>query len=288
VQGLHCLAICMCPCRWPRVAAQYLWNQSMQIKNPAALALVAAVQGLPANACSVNTGWRPPSVQRAYETAQVVVHGRVVSQTADQVSTVTIDKIKVLKGSFSGNSVENRSPSLCGSELINGVEYVFFFPKGVGYRVSSLTQPAETAAQVLRLLPRDASGSFVPAPVRPSGRYLQEGWRLPARPTTNDPDPSVIVQIDLGSQQLCESRLATVPKDTRRHSSLGGDEAWCTPNSASAKLKYHGRLTTVSNGKSFYIETRSVEWCKEIADQAITAGAAAQKAIELSLECQAR
>lgn len=261
----------------------------MQIKNAAALVLTAALQALPSYACSIEPRWRPPSLQSAYETAQVVVHGRVVSQTGGHFSTVTMDTMRILKGRFSGNAVENLSSGMCGINLINGAEYVFFFPKGAGYRVSFFSQPAETAAEILRLLPRDASGLLVPEPARPSGRHLQRGLRASTRATTNDPDPLFNMQIDLGSQELCESSLAAVPKDTQMssRSTFGGDWTWCSPESASAKLKYHGRFTN-SKGKSFYIETDSVEQCQAIADQSMTAGVAARKAIELSLKCQAR
>lgn len=258
------------------------------MRSAAALVLVTALQTLPALACSVPRGWRPSSPQSAFKTAQVVVHARVVSQTGGSVSTVTIEPLKILKGTFSGNALENPSSSMCGESLIDGVEYVFFFPRGAGYFVSSSNQPAETAAEVLSLLPQNASGLLVPEPTRPSGRYFQMGLRRPARPTTNDPDPLVNVQIDLGSQELCESRLAAVPKNNEMRSASEGEDTWCSPKSASAKLKYHGVLTNSSNGKAFRIETDSLEWCKEIADQAMIAGAASGKANKLSLECQAR
>jgi hypothetical protein len=92
------------------------------------------------------------------------------------------------------------------------------------------------------------------------------------------------MQIDLGSQELCESRLAAVPKDNE----FGSEGTWCSPESVSAKLKYHGMLTNSSNGKALHIETDSLEWCKAIADQTMTAGAGSGKANKLSLECQAR
>jgi hypothetical protein len=260
----------------------------MDMRSAAALVLVAALQALPAYACSVPPGWRPPSPQSAFETAQVVVHARVVSQTGGSVSTVTIEPLKILKGTFSGKAVENLSSSMCGANLIAGVEYVFFFPRGAGYAVRSLNQPAEAAAEVLSLLPQNARGLLVPEPTRPSGKYFQMGLRSPARPTTNDPDPIINIQMDLGSQELCESRLAAVPKDNEMRSASEGEETWCSPKSASAKLKYHGMLTNSSNGKAFHIETDSLAWCQAIADQAMTAGAASGKANKLSLECQAR
>jgi hypothetical protein len=217
------------------------------------------------------------------------VHARVVSQTGGSVfSTVTIEPLKILKGSFSGNAVENPSSSMCGGSLIEGVEYVFFFPRGAGYSVSSPDQPAGTAAQILSLLPQNASGLLVPEPTRPSGRYFQMGLRRPARPTTNDPEPIINAQIDLGSQELCESRLAAVPKDEAMRSDFGGEETWCSPESASAKLKYHGTLTNSSNGKALHIETDFLESCQAIADQARAAGATSGNANKLCLECKAR
>jgi hypothetical protein len=258
------------------------------MRSAAALVLVAALQALPAYACSYPSGWRPPSPQRAFETAQVVVHARVVSETGGNLSTVTIKPLKILKGTFSGNAVENPSSSMCGGNLIAGVEYVFFFPRGGGYVVSSSNQPAEAAAEVLSLLPQNARGLLVPAPTRPSGKYFQMGLRRPARPTTNDPDPIINIQIDLGSQELCESRLAAVPKDNEMRSASEGEDTWCSPESASAKLKYHGMLTKSSNGKALHIETDSLAWCQEIAAQAMTADAASGKANKLSLECQTR
>jgi hypothetical protein len=260
----------------------------MEMRSAAALVLVAALQALPAFACSVLPGWRPPSPQDAFKTAQVVLHAHVVSQTGGSVSTVTINPLKILKGTFSGNALANPSSSMCGGNLIDGVEYVFFFPKGTGYSVRSLDQPAETAAEVLSLLPRNASGLLVPEPTRPSGRYFQMGLLRPARPTTNDPDPLVTIQIDLGSQELCESRLAATPKNSEMRSAFEDEDAWCSPESASAKLKYHGMLTNSSNGKVFHIETDSLEWCEAIAEQAMTVGAVSGKTTKLSMECQAR
>jgi hypothetical protein len=211
-----------------------------------------------------------------------------VSQTGGSVSTVTIKPLKILKGTFSGNALENPSSSMCGESLTDGVDYVFFFPRGAGYSVGFSNQPAETAAEILSLLPQNASGSLVPEPTRPSGRYFQVGLRRPARPTTNDPDPLVNIQIDLGSQEICESRLAAVPKNNEMHSASEGEDTWCSPESASAKLKYHGMLMNISNGKASHIETDSLEWCKAITDQAMTAGAVSGKTSKLSLECQAR
>ncbi len=257
------------------------------MRSAAALVLVAALQALPAYACTVPPGWRPPSPQSAFETAQVVVHARVVSETGGSVSTVTIEPLKILKGTFSGNAVENPSSSMCGANLVTGVEYVFFFPRGAGYSVSSSSQPAEAAAEVLSLLPQSARGLLVPEPTQPSGRYFQTGLRRSARPTTNDPHPIVNMQIDLGSEELCKSRLAAVPKDNEMRSAWGED-TWCSPESASATLKYHGMLMNSSNGKAVHIETDSLEWCQAITDQAKTASAASGKANKLSLECQAR
>ena len=277
-----------CRCRQRQRATQPFDNRRMDMRCAAALVLVAALQALPAYACSYPSGWRPPSPQSAFETAQVVVHARVVSQTGGSVSTVTIEPLKILKGSFSGNAVENPSSSMCGENLIDGVEYVFFFPRGTGYSVRSSNQPEEAAAEVLSLLPQNARGLLVPEPRRPSGRYFQAGVLRPARPTTNDPDPIVTMQIDLGSQELCESRLAAAPKDNEVRSASGGEGTWCSPESASTKLKYHGMLTNSRNGKALHIETDSLEWCQTIADQAVTVGAASGKANKLSLECQAR
>jgi hypothetical protein len=271
------------------VPVRLYWPNAVSAQVPlAALVLVAALQALPAYACSYLASWRPPSPQRAFETAQVVVHARVVSETSDSVSTVTIKPLKILKGTFSGNAVENPSSSMCGANLVTGVEYVFFFPRGAGYSVSTSSQPAEAAAEVLSLLPQNARGLLVPEPTRPSGRYFQTGLRRPARPTTNDPDPIINMQIDLGSQELCNSRLAAVPKDNEMRSASEGEDRWCSPESASATLKYHGMLKNSSNGKALHIETDSLEWCQAITDQAKTASAASGKANKLSLECQAR
>ena len=253
-----------------------------------AVLLMAVVQASPAHACSVNPARYPPSVQSAFDAAQVVVHARVLSQTGGEDSTVTVEPLRILKGTFSGNAVKTASHSLCGANLEDGVEYVFFFRKGDGYFVSYPSQPVGSAAEVLSLLPKNARGALVPEPVRPSGRYLQMGLRRPLRPTTNDPDPFVNIQIDLGTRELCESRLAGVPKGYGPGAVLGGEEAWCSPESASAKLRYHGMVKNGSAGKVFHIETDSLEGCQSLADQAVRAGGASGKAIKLGLACQAR
>jgi hypothetical protein len=176
--------------------------------------MVLALQPWPAYGCHYPPNWRPPSVHRAFETAHVVVHARVVSGASGADNgrpTVTISPLKVLKGTFAGGTVENPPSSMCGASLKDGAEYVFFFPKGAGYSVTTSSQPAGTTAEILSLLPRNAAGSLVPEPQRPSGNYFQMGSRWPVRPTTNDPEPIVNVQIDLGSQELCESRVAAIP-----------------------------------------------------------------------------
>lgn len=250
------------------------------MRSAAMFVLVLAFQPWPAYSCSYPSSWQPPSVQRAFETAQVVVHARVVSGASGAHNgrpTVTIFPIKVLKGTFAGSTVENPPSSMCGANLKDGEEYVFFFPRGAGYSVTTSSQPTGTTARILSLLPRNASGSLVPEPQRPSGNYFQMGLRWPVQPTTNDPEPVVNVQIDLGSRELCESRLAGLPPDQDAR----GQSAWCSPKSASAGLKFYGVLQSKRSGQLVRVETTSLEECELIAQQASTAGADGRK-------CQAK
>jgi hypothetical protein len=241
------------------------------MRSAATFVLVLALHPW-AYGCSYPSSWQPPSVQRAFETAQVVVHARVVSGASGADNgrpTVTIFPIKVLKGTFAGGTVENQPSSMCGANLKDGEEYVFFFPKGAGYSVTTSSQPTGTTTDILSMLPRNASGSLVQEPQRPSGNYFQMGLRWPVRPTTNDPEPIVNLQIDLGSRELCESRLAVLPRDR----DAPGESAWCSPLSASARLKFYGVLKSNRSDKPLRVETETLEECELIAQQASTAGA---------------
>jgi hypothetical protein len=98
-QSTYTAAVATLPCqtqesmqyRQHQRATQSLDNRRIEMRSAAALVLVAALQALPAYACSYLAGWRPPSPQSAFETAQVVVHARVVSQTGGNGKTLHIE-----------------------------------------------------------------------------------------------------------------------------------------------------------------------------------------------------
>jgi hypothetical protein len=256
-----------------------------------ALTLAVVLHAAPAFACSVGPDWRPPTPRSAFESAQVVLHARVLSQTGVDDSTVTIEVLGVLKGTFSGKAVKAGSGSMCGMQLADGREYVFFFPKGNGYFVSFINQPADlTVAQILSSLPQSAlpkAAAHVPEPSRPSGQYFQLGYRGPTPPTTNDPDPVVNLQIDLGTSDLCEARLSKLSQSNKVTEALGRESLWCSAKSASTKLEYLGVFRNKATGKSVRVESADISLCTSTVE-ALTGGQAPNNKIEVTTACGAK
>ena len=80
--------------------------------RPLANLLVAIA--LPAQACSVAPGWKPPTPEEAFAAANIVVHARVLSQsganTDDVVAHVAV--IRTWKGSFLRSIVRTASGAI--------------------------------------------------------------------------------------------------------------------------------------------------------------------------------
>jgi hypothetical protein len=127
--------------------------------KPGAIALVLTVSTSagPALAdCKPGPDWRAPAPREAFRAADAVVHARIVSTRlpAPGRHEARIKIIKVLKGSFAGDSVYTVAASECGladAGFKAGEEYVFFLYGKSGF-VSRVWQPAEPAAQVLEAL----------------------------------------------------------------------------------------------------------------------------------------
>jgi len=255
------------------------------------VALLTFIEVLPACACSVRSDWRPPTPQSAFDAAQVVLHARVLSQSGGDNSNVTVEVLSTLKGTFSGKTVKTGSGSMCGMQLVDGTDYVFFFPKGHGYFVSFVNQPDLTAAQILSLLPQTTSRNAVLAQVpetsRPSGQYFQSGYRGPTPPTTNDPDPVVNLQVDLATPANCETRLGRIAGSKEVGVALGAESVWCSAKSASKQLKFFGVFKNRTTGKSVQIESADIELCTA-AVEALTGGRAPNNKIEVTMACQAK
>lgn len=254
------------------------------------VAVVVSLQALPAWACDMLPGWKPPTPRSAYDAAAIVVHARVLTEARLDDPSVTIQVLDVLKGTFSGNRVENGSS--CGARLKAGLEYVMFFRKGDGYHISVLDQPWQmTVAEILSALPhassKGMSGALVPEPSRPTGQYFQLGYRGSRMPTMNDPEPSVNLQVDMGTTASCESRLALTAKKEGPAHAFDSESSWCTPTSASAQLKYHAVIRITATGKTVQLETGDIANCEAVAEGLLSQQAAGRK-LELVVPCQAR
>ena len=125
------------------------------------LALLLATIALPTYGCSVGRDWKPPTPEKAFASAGVVVHARVLSQSGLNSENVvaSIAIIRTLKGALSSANVRTASGSMCGINNFNvGEEYVFFLPSAERPFVSFFSQPegmsAEQILDALSRLPR--------------------------------------------------------------------------------------------------------------------------------------
>lgn len=257
-----------------------------------ALTVALAVPALNGYACSLRSGWQPPTPQVAFDRSAVVVQARVISHLGDDRNTVTVEVRRVLKGTFTGNTVEAQSSSMCGMPVIDGTEYVFFFSKGSGYAATFANQPANlTAEGIVALLPKEAQQNASPAPLpelpAPSGQFLQSGFRrIP--PTTNDAEPSVNVQIDTGSAEKCAGTLEKMRAAGQVEQTMGGATYWCSPTSAGDELlRFYGELKNKLTGKQLRIETSVRELC-EMNFGALAGGQVPGDKIEVVTACQAK
>ena len=121
----------------------------------------------------------------------------------------------------------------------------------------------------------------------PAGRYFQFGVRDFIPPDKQKPEPLVSLQIDLGSQDVCEKRLSAIRASPEAGDSFAPSSAWCSSVSASEQLKYHGVFRNRVNGKTFDFEAAFLDWC-QIAVEMMTGGQAPNNKIEVVTQCAAR
>jgi hypothetical protein len=95
------------------------------------------------------------------------------------------------------------------------------------------------------------------------------------------------LQIDFETREACETRVARIAKSKEAMESLGGQEVWCSSESATAQLKFHGVFRNRLTGKSLHFESDSIEFCMA-AVEAMTGGHAPNNNIEVTTACQAR
>ena len=126
------------------------------------------------------------------------------------------------------------------------------------------------------------------AAAEPSGQYFQVGARgLTLAVPGQLPRSLISLQVNLGTRENCESRLAIIAKTKEVAEALGGPELWCSPESATAQLKFHGAFRNRLTGKSIVLESDSIELCTS-AVEAMTGGQAPNNKIEVTTACQAR
>ena len=143
------------------------------------------------------------------------------------------------------------------------------------------------AIAALALLTAQACLSQLAVAAETSGQYFQLGVRGFTPPGKLEPEALVTLQIDLGTREVCESRLAVIAKSKEVADAFGTGALWCSSESASAKLGYHGVFRNRTSGKTLHFESESVELCKT-AIEAMTGGQAPNNKIEMATECQAR
>ena len=139
----------------------------------------------------------------------------------------------------------------------------------------------------LVLLTAQAFLSQFAAAVEKSGQYFQVGVRGFTPPGKLEPEAAVTLQIDLGTREVCESRLALIANNKEVTDALGSGALWCSSESASAKLQYHGVFRNRISGKTLQVESQYIELCTS-AVEAMTGGQAPNNKIEVTTECQGR
>jgi hypothetical protein len=120
-----------------------------------------------------------------------------------------------------------------------------------------------------------------------SGQYFQAGARGFIPPGQSQPQALVALQIDLGTRENCESRLAQIAKSKEAAEAFGSGALWCSSESATVQLKFHGAFRNRVSGKSLVVESQYIELCTS-AVEALTGGQAPNNKIEVTTACQAR
>jgi len=121
-----------------------------------------------------------------------------------------------------------------------------------------------------------------------SGQYFQVGARgVKFHVPGQLPRALISLQVNLGTRENCESRLAVIAKTNGIAESLGGPELWCSSDSATAQLKFHGAFRNRLTGKTLVLESDSIELCAS-AVEVLTGGQAANNKVEVVTACQAR
>ena len=125
-----------------------------------AISVLFMVLACPVLACTVSY-WHPPTPESAFRAADVVVHAKVMSQSVERgLFTGKIKLLKILKGSFSGDTVFSRGSTECGFGSFRvGEEYIFFF-SGCDRFVSGLTAPIQYSTK--QILDNLRKGGYTP------------------------------------------------------------------------------------------------------------------------------
>ena len=123
-------------------------------RNVATVLFVFLALVRPAIACTV-TNYRPLSPEDAFQKAAAVIHVKVISQSKDhQVYTAKVKVLKILKGSFPGDSLQSSGATTCGFGAFNvGEEYVFFLGSG-SKMIDSFDQPPQLMYNAQQILTR--------------------------------------------------------------------------------------------------------------------------------------
>ena len=137
------------------------------------------------------------------------------------------------------------------------------------------------------LLLAEACLAHAASPAETSGQYFQVGVKgfTPAGKT--EPQTLVVVQVDMATREICESRVATLSQNKDGAELVTSGAVWCSSISASAALTYHGVFRNRINGKTVHIEGNDISYCQMAAEQ-WTGGHAPNNKIEVVAECQAR
>lgn len=139
---------------------------------------------------------------------------------------------------------------------------------------------------VLALTMAQSSMVGMAAAAEAAGQYFQVGCARCFTPQGKlQPQSLVSLQVDLGTRENCESRLALIPKT--RETTEAGLELWCSSESATNQLKFYGVFRNRLTGKSLLFESDSIELCMS-GVEVMTGGQAPSNKIEVTTACQAR
>jgi len=153
-------------------------------------------------------------------------------------------------------------------------------------RVTNLRLQQWTIA-VFAMLAAQSSILEIAAAADTSGQYFQVGARGVTLPGQLQPQALVAIQIDLGTLENCESRLALMAKNKELVEVFGSGALWCSSESATAQLKFHGAFRNRITGKTLVVESQYIEVCTWTVE-ALTGGQAPSNKIEVTTACQAR